>query len=95
MRPVAWTSLAERDLEVIDEYWFSVSQGQADRVIDRIRAAGDFLATMPHAGPALETGPARKWRVKQTDYILMYRVIADQIQVLRIRHAQENWREIA
>lgn len=91
MKKVAWTILAEHDLEAIDDYWIEHSEAKADLVLARIRAAADFLAAMPGAGPVIETGPARKWRVQSTNYILIYRIRADVIQILRVHHGREDW----
>lgn len=91
MRPVLWAGPAERDLAAIDEYWLQASEQRADAVLARIRAAGEFLGSMPKAGPAIETGPFRKWRVGGTDYLLIYRVLNDAIQILRVRHGRGDW----
>ncbi|WP_010215170.1 type II toxin-antitoxin system RelE/ParE family toxin [Sphingomonas sp. PAMC 26621] len=34
---------------------------------------------------------ARKWRISASPYILIYRVLDNRIQILRIRHGRENW----
>jgi len=91
MRRVHWTSPAERDLQVIDDYWCGFGVARADEALDSIRAAGDFLARLPKAGPALEEKDARKWLVGGADYILIYRLVEGGIQVLRVRHASEHW----
>jgi len=54
--------------------------------------AGHFLAGLPEAGPALEGREARKWRVAGTNYLLIYRLVPDGIQVLRVQYAREDWR---
>jgi len=64
---------------------------RADQMLDAIRKAGDFLAGLPKAGPALEKEDARKWSVGGTNYILIYRLAGDSVQILRVHHAQEDW----
>lgn len=91
MRRVDWTSPAERDLEAIDDYWCAYNVARADEILDMIRDAGDFLASLPKAGPALEDKSLRKWLVGGTDYILLYRLVEGGVQVLRVRHAREDW----
>ena len=52
--------------------------------------AGLFLADYPQAGE--EVAPDhRRWRVPRTRYILIYRLVPDGVEVLRVRHERENW----
>lgn len=92
MKLVEWTDPAEWDLQAIDDYWCAYSTERADEILDTIKAAGDFLAGMPEAGPALEGREVRKWRVARTNYLLIYRLARDEVQILRVHHALENWR---
>jgi toxin ParE1/3/4 len=92
MRQVHWTAPAEWDLEEIDDYWCGCSVERADEILDVIRESGDFLAGLPKAGPALEEADLRKWRIAGTNYILVYRLIRDGVQILRVRHTSEDWR---
>ena len=92
MKRVDWTGPAESDLQAIDHYWCAFGTERADRMLDTIRAAGDFLAGLPEAGPALESSETRNWRVAGTDYLLVYRVLRDEVQILRVHHGRENWR---
>ncbi|WP_375397104.1 type II toxin-antitoxin system RelE/ParE family toxin [uncultured Sphingomonas sp.] len=92
MTGVSWSDEAIADLEAIDDYWACHSEARAEQVIERIERAAAFLATMPHAGPALDRSVACKWRVIQTMYILIYRIIDNRIDVLRVHHAREDWR---
>lgn len=92
MRRIHWTTPAEWDLQAIDDHWCGYSAERADEILDVIRESGDFLAGLPEAGPALEETDLRKWRVAGTNYILVYRLIRDEVQILRVRHAHEDWR---
>lgn len=91
MRTVEWSDPAIADLEEIDDYWSTYSPDAADRIATLIEEAADFLAATPAAGPVIPEVDARKWRVAPTAYILLYRVSDAHIEVLRIRHARENW----
>ncbi|MGQ7322992.1 type II toxin-antitoxin system RelE/ParE family toxin, partial [Streptococcus suis] len=62
-----------------------------DRVGRAAIAAGRFLAEHPAAGPALADGQ-RKWCVPGTDYVLVYRVVAGDVEILRVYHGREDWR---
>ena len=92
MKRLRWTSPAEQDLIAIDEYWCGYSTERADEVLDIIRQAGDFLAELPKTGPAMETRDFRKWRVRGTNYVLVYRASGEAVEILRVHHASEDWR---
>lgn len=91
MNDVTWSAEAIADLEAIDDYWMSYGEERAEQVIARIENAAAFLSTMPHAGPAIRRSTARKWRVAQTMYLLVYRVLDERIDVLRVHHGREDW----
>lgn len=91
MSGVIWSMLAKIDLWSIGEYWSQHSPGRTADIADRIDDAVAFIAAPPRAGPSVY-GPARKWRIRQTDYILLYRLLPDSVEILRVHHARENWR---
>ena len=91
MRTVVWTDPAENDLSAIDHYWQTHNPTRADEILDRLEVGGNFLATMPHAGPVIDRLTARKWRVASTNYVLIYRVQPDRIEVIRVFHAAQDW----
>jgi plasmid stabilization system protein ParE len=95
MMRIVWTPPATGDLETIDDYWADHSAGSAEQVALKIEAAAAFLADFPKAGASLESGLARKWRVGATPYLLVYRIIGDRIEILRVYHERMNWREDA
>ena len=94
MRTLRWTSRAENDLTDIDAYWCGYSTERADDVLETIKAAGEFLGGLPEAGPATEMEDFRKWLVGGTKHILAYRIVADEIEILRVEHASKNWRPL-
>ena len=90
MRNVRWAKDALSDLEQIDDWYVSRDPDYADRVGRSAFAAGNFLRNFPFAGPTY-SGEIRKWPVPDTDYRLLYRVEQDQIEILRVRHAREDF----
>lgn len=91
MNAVSWTGPAEHDLEKIDDYWFLVAPDLADAMLAKIEASVCFLRGMPRAGWRIEETEARRWSVRGTPYLLVYRIQADTIEILRVRHERENW----
>jgi plasmid stabilization system protein ParE len=94
MRRAQWTIDARQDLAAIDDYYFDLNPEHTLRVGRAAIAAARFLAERPEAGPSL-TADARKWRVRGTDYVLIYRPVKQGIEVLRVHHARQNWRPSA
>jgi len=79
------------DLRAID-HWLS-SNGTpsiATTTLTAIRARANLLEHYPRIG---RTGPgdSRILRVRRTPYLLFYRIAADRIEILRIRHDREGW----
>ena len=69
-------------------------QASADRLLDRIDEACSHLAEFPEMGvarddvrPGLRTFPAR-------GYLILYRVIAHGIEIVRVLHGARQWQEL-
>jgi toxin ParE1/3/4 len=86
-----WTIEARQDLAAIDDYYIGLYPEYATRVGRAAIAAARFLAERPEAGPIL-ADDVRKWSVRGTDYVLLYRPTRTGVQVLRVYHAKQNWR---
>jgi len=91
MSHARWTIAARQDLAAIDDHYAELSPDHADRVGRAALAAARFLADRPEAGPRI-TARFRKWRVAQTDYVLLYRPVPDGVEILRMHHVRQNWR---
>ena len=91
MTRAIWLGSALADLAGIDDFYAAISPEHADRVGRAAVRAARFLAEHPRAGPVVK-GVFRKWRVPGTDYILVYRVHADGVEIMRVHHGHENWR---
>ena len=89
-----WAPLAQADLARIDDFNAVNDVDFADRVGRAAIAAGRFLADFPAAGAILH-GDERKWHVPTTDYILIYRISGDDVEILRVHHGREDWRRPA
>lgn len=91
MTVARWSRQARDDLARADTYYRERSVAYAYSIGREAIAAGRFLADFPAAGPVFGGG-TRKWRIKNTDYLLIYRVIPGGVEIVRMRHAHENWR---
>jgi plasmid stabilization system protein ParE len=94
VRRVRWTGPARSDLRRIDAWLAAEADDETALAILRaIRDRADFLCAFPKGGPELESGQLRKLRVRGTPYIILYRLAANgALEVLRIRHAKEDWK---
>ncbi|WP_213982677.1 type II toxin-antitoxin system RelE/ParE family toxin [Sphingomonas sp. dw_22] len=86
-----WTVLARADLGGIDDFYQKHAPDFAEQLGAAALKASRFLAERPRAGAVLE-GDIRKWRITGFDYVLLYRVAAGGIEVLRMHHVRQNWR---
>ena len=86
-----WTDLAQADLASIDDHYRELSPAYADRIGKIAIAAGRFLAEYPHAGPSFGGGPERKWVISKSPYVLIYRIVPEGVQILRIVHGATDW----
>jgi toxin ParE1/3/4 len=91
MSKAAWTPSAREDLAALDDESSQLSPQYARRVGRAALAAGRFLAENPGAGPILD-GAVRKWRVRGTEYVLLYRGSRAGVEVVRLQHARRDWR---
>lgn len=91
MNTAEWTREAQADLAALDDEFSQLGPDYAYRVGRAALAAGRFLAEYPQAGPILD-GSVRKWLVQRTDYVLLYRPIANGVEILRLQHAKRDWR---
>ena len=91
MSRVIWSGEALGDLARIDDFYASIDPDYADRVGRHAVRAARFLADHSHAGPIVKT-TLRKWRVPGTPFVLIYRVAAEGVEIIRVHHGRENWR---
>lgn len=81
----------------IDEIWAYIATenvAAAERVVDRIEAAERQLREFPEIGQARpDLGPGLRHRVVG-QYLILYRVAPDAIEILRVLHgARDSRRE--
>lgn len=91
MRRITWTETAKQDFGRIDTFYEASDPDFADRVGENALLAASFLAQYPLAGAQISLDGTRKWSVPGTDFRLFYRVTLNTIEIIRIRHAREDW----
>lgn len=91
MIEVRWSLGAQDDLADIASYYDEIDPDLTDRMLARIVAAPDPLRRHPEAGPEIEMLALRKWRIKRTPYLLIYRLVEGRIEIARVIHSARDW----
>ena len=85
MRRVVWSDQALADLEDISLHLAEFSPRAAAHFFNRLKAAGDSLASFAEKGRPAIHGTRELTLV--TPYVIRYAVGQDRVHVIRIRHA--------
>jgi len=88
---VRWTPTAADDLAQIVEHITRDNREAARRVAKAIVEGIDGLKDFPRRGRAGRVENTREIVFLPWPYIAVYEIVQDQIRVLRIRHAAQNW----
>lgn len=80
-----------RRLEDIRDWIARDNPAAAARMIARIRAAVERLATAPGAGRPGRVASTRELVISGTPYIVPYRVRDDTVQIITILHGAQRW----
>lgn len=89
---VRFTARALRDLNRINAYILSESPSGAARIGARIRKRANDLAQFPFQGTKSQRQDLFQLYVSQTPYMLIYRVRADEVQIVTIVHTSQRRR---
>jgi toxin ParE1/3/4 len=88
---IVWTRPAARDLEAIGDHIARDNPSAADRVVKRIAASAENLATHPRLGRQGRVADTRELVVPSTPFIVAYRVGDQRIEILAVFHAARRW----
>lgn len=91
MPQLDWTEGALADLREI-EAWLSERALPEIALVTliHIRRRAQFLENFPHGGRPIAKG-SRALRVIDTPHIILYRLVGEAVQVLRVQHEREDW----
>jgi toxin ParE1/3/4 len=88
---IRWTTTAADDFAYVVERIRTDNPAAAHRVAQTIYKGIAMLRTLPHRGRAGRAGNTRELVFPPWPWIVVYEIIEDQVQVLRIRHASQDW----
>ncbi len=92
MKRVEWTEAASRDLREAENYLNQFHPALGRDLVTRALEAGRFILAHPAIGSPMGKARWRKWPVKRTRYLLLYRPTSDGIETGRLRHNRSNWK---
>jgi toxin ParE1/3/4 len=82
---------ATRDLQGIYDYVAKDSPRSARGVIERIDAVLDLLDQHPSLGRPGRVEGTRELVVTRTNYVAIYRIDGEVIDILRVLHGRQQW----
>jgi len=81
---------AKEDLKEIKAYLDERSPQASKSVAVRIKAALRLLSAQPYLGNVKEDEDVLEWHIPGLPYTLPYRIVNNEIQILRIFHELQN-----
>jgi len=87
---IRWTRSAQRDISAIVRYIRKDSEAAAQRVKSRLALEVAKLGATPELGHAGTVEGTREILLAWS-YIAVYRIIRNEIQIVRIRHGAQQW----
>ncbi|WP_010160896.1 type II toxin-antitoxin system RelE/ParE family toxin [Sphingomonas sp. PAMC 26617] len=90
MPHLIWSPTSRLDLADIDAYLSKRDPAAAVRILRAIRSAASRLSDYPRLGWSISE-PFRVISVRQTSYLILYRLRDDRVEIVRIHHGRENW----
>lgn len=89
---VHWTDLAVKHLADIHEYIARTSPPYALRMVDRLTRRSQQIGNLPHSGRVVPRKNDQNLReVFEGPYRIVYRIKADQIDVVAVIHGSRKW----
>lgn len=88
---VYWTPSARNDLIEIFEHIQRDDPRAASGLVDRFDAAVSRLSEHPGLGRPGRVSGTRELIIPRMPYVVAYRVVGDDVQVLRVLHGARSW----
>ena len=86
-----WTREAAGDLECIAEHLFRHAPGRAADLVRTIYDAPGMLLDFPNRGRPGKRAGTRELVLWPLPYVVVYRVRAEAVVVLRVLHGAQRW----
>jgi addiction module RelE/StbE family toxin len=86
-----WTRPALADLEAIGDFVARDNPNAAGRIVSRIVEAVETLRDHSHLGRPGRIAGTRELVIADTPYLVPYRVVDDDVQILAVIHGARRW----
>jgi len=90
---IAWTKLADQDIDQIYDYISEFNPGAAQRIISSIQSSVIHLQTFSEMGRPGRVHGSREIPVPKTDYTIVYRITGQTVEILSVIHQFRQWPE--
>lgn len=90
---VRWTSLALRDFVKAQDYIAKENPVAATTIARRVSVAASKLSENPKIGRLGHVEDTRELIVSRTPYLIVYRIQSGEIELLRVWHGRQNWKQ--
>lgn len=91
MLPVLWLESADADLASIIDYIGERNISAAERMWERLRSSVLPLSEHPYLYPISARIPGLREIVAHPNYIVLYRVASDRIEIVNVVHARQQY----
>ena len=88
------SSRADADMLVIWEFIAQDSVAVADRMIDQFTATFERIAQFPESGERYQHPQGELRRVVVSPYLIFYKIVGDEIDVVRVLHGARKWEQL-
>ena len=88
---IRWVRLALDDLRKIHTFISNENPSAAKKVLSTIWEATQLLKEHPQIGRPGRVAGTRELVISNTPFIVPYRVISKEIQILRVIHGASSW----
>jgi addiction module RelE/StbE family toxin len=89
---LVWSPAARRDVAAIAAFVLAHDGLATRKVVVAIRTRAEMLIDHPRIGEPMDLLDLRKLSISGYPYVLIYRVVGNTVQIVRIRHTAEDWR---
>lgn len=88
---IKWLRLALKDLDEIYEYIAEDNITAASKTVNNIWNESIILKHHPESGREGRVPGTRELYIKNTHYIIPYRIKNSNVEILRVIHTSRNW----
>jgi plasmid stabilization system protein ParE len=86
-----WAPRSRLDIRQIEAWLDQQDPLLAGRIVDAIETKVDQLLAFPFSGPPIGDGGVRRLSIPRFGYAIIYRTNGDMVEIIRVRHAHEDW----